>query len=145
VKYSGKSTNYMLLHSTQQTKEEHNATQTKSLRADNSCCQVRHVHYYPYEIKSDLPTQVVRPQDLPPGNTSSRPITRELKSPYIHTIDSNAYVQGQEDHLKATTPSIIPTHFIVTARPLDPPIQVYFGQAVLLKLPNRTELYNRGK
>jgi hypothetical protein len=133
VKHSGKSTNYTLLHSTQQTKEEHNAMKTESLPADNSHCRVRQVHYYPYKITSDHPIQVARPQDLPPDKPSSRPITREFKSPYSHTTDSNSSVQGTESCLKAISPSTLPTHLIVTMRPLDPQIQqAYFGQAVRL-------------
>jgi hypothetical protein len=115
VKYSGKSTNYKLLHSTQQTKEEHNKKTTNSLWADNSCCRVRQVlHYYPYKIKSDRPTQVACPQDLPPATPLLDP------SSGIHTIDSNSYVQGPETNLTATTPSIISNPVVSdkeTARP----------------------------
>jgi hypothetical protein len=145
VNHSGKSTNYTLLHSTQQTKEEHNSTTTESLRADNSRCRVRQVHYYPYEIMSDHPTQVSRPQDLPPDKPSSRPITWELKSQYTHMSDSKYSMQGTEFCLKAISPLILPTHLIVTTRPLNPQIQYVFWSSSPIVTSNPVRLIHTGQ
>jgi hypothetical protein len=122
----GNLTNYMLLQQEQQTAIEHTQQSSTSLRADNSCCRARQVHYryYPYKLESNPSTQVFSLTGVLPIQTFSWPIIQELESQNTHTFDSSSVVQGREKDLVASKASNIVSQSIVTTRPLDKPIEV---------------------